>query len=92
MFLTARSKIRDNASIDIARYLWSDIEEADRIEDLGEKWGIDAKALSSRLREMPYCQKCAIIEVVSRFWLGNDRQEWESDEERFIYFGAKIKE
>lgn len=86
------STIRDTVSEsqDIARFLWAEIEEAE-IDGLGEKWGIDCKEFSARLREMPYSSQCAIVEVVSRFWSGYDCQEWDNDRQRLEHFGAKVK-
>ncbi len=58
----------DDTQSDPARFLWAEISDADRLYGLGEKWGIDAQALASRIQSMDYSQQCAIIEVVTRFW------------------------
>lgn len=84
--------VRDTDSYwnDPARMIHANIEDSEQ-DGLGEKWGIDCKEFSSRLREMPYSSQCAIVEVVSRFWAGHDSQEWESDQQRLEHFGARIK-
>lgn len=87
------STVRDAMSeqMDIARSLWMEIEDAGQ-DGLGEKWGINCREFADRLRNMPYSSQCAAVEVVSRFWLGHDSQQWESDQQRLEHFGARIRE
>jgi hypothetical protein len=86
------STIRDTTSDsqDIARFLWAEIEDS-AADGIGGKWGIDCRELSARLREMPYSSQCAIVEVANRFWAVQDQQEWESDQQRLEFFGARVK-
>lgn len=50
------------------RLAWAEIEDADRLSGLGEKWGVDAQAIAGRLREYTAGQQVAVAEVVQRFW------------------------
>lgn len=48
--------------------VWASIYDADRLDGLGKKWGIDAKALAIRIRDMPLVEKIALIEAVESWW------------------------
>lgn len=48
--------------------VWAEIEDTDRLNGLGAKWGIDALALARRLRELPYAGLLAVVDVVERLW------------------------
>lgn len=48
--------------------VWIEIEDGDRRNGLGAKWGIDALALARRLREAPYAAVVAVVDVVERLW------------------------
>lgn len=50
------------------RLAWAEIEDADRLDGLGEKWGVDAHALAMQLRDSTAGQQVAVAEVVQRFW------------------------
>lgn len=50
--------------------IWATIADADRIDGLGKKWGIDAQALSSRIRQMPPAELVALVEAVETWWAG----------------------
>lgn len=50
------------------RLAWAEIEDADRVAGLGEKWGVDAMALAAWLRGATAGQQVAVAEVVQRFW------------------------
>ena len=50
------------------RLAWAEIEDADRLDGLGAKWGVDAGALAGWLREATAGQQVAVAEVVQRFW------------------------
>ena len=54
------------------RMAWAEISDADRLDGLGKKWGIDAEALAQRLRAMSAGAQVAVAEVVQRFWLHPD--------------------
>jgi len=60
------------AGADPLRLLWAEIADADRLDGLGAKWGIDAPALVTRLQEMGYPELVAVAEVVARFWSRTD--------------------
>jgi hypothetical protein len=55
------------ASLTLAT-VWAEIADADRLNGLGEKWGIDAQALARRLREAPYAEVVAVVDVVETLW------------------------
>jgi hypothetical protein len=48
--------------------LWMEIADADQLDGLGAKWGIDAQALAQRLRDAHYAAAMAVIDVVERPW------------------------
>jgi hypothetical protein len=48
--------------------LWAEIADADVLNGLGVKWGIDAQELARRLRAAPYASALAVIDVVERLW------------------------
>ncbi|HCZ49108.1 MAG TPA: hypothetical protein DCZ11_08895 [Gammaproteobacteria bacterium] len=50
------------------RTAWAEIADADRLNGLGEKWGVDAQALAARMRDMTAGAQVALAEVVERFW------------------------
>ncbi len=50
-------------------FSWAEIADADRLNGLGEKWGVDAQALAAEIRALPFCAKVALIEIVERFWV-----------------------
>ncbi len=52
---------------DDARHLWMEVEDAAE-GGLGEKWGIDARALAIVLKGMSVGQRMAVLEVAERFW------------------------
>jgi hypothetical protein len=81
----------ENSATDIARNMWAGVADADRLDGLGEKWNIDAQALSERLRDMSYLQQCAIIEVVSRFKQVDTSREWDCDQQMLEHCGARIR-
>jgi hypothetical protein len=47
---------------------WMNVHDAATEDDLGEKWEIDAVALSHKMRELPYPAAVAVCEVARRFW------------------------
>lgn len=52
--------------------VWIEIKDGDRLSGLGRKWGIDAHALAMRLREAPYAELVALVDLVERLWLRTD--------------------
>ncbi len=48
--------------------IWIEIADSDRLNGLGEKWGIDAQDLARRLRGMPFAAVLAVVDVVERLW------------------------
>lgn len=54
------------------RMAWAEIEDADRLNGLGEKWGVDAHAIAMRLRDSTAGQQVAVAEVVQKFWNHSD--------------------
>ncbi len=58
-------------------FLWAEIADADRLNGLGDKWGIDAEDLAAHLRSLPLASTLAVVEVVERFW---SRAEMPTDE------------
>ena len=57
--------LSDEASI---RFAWAEVADADRLNGLGAKWGIDATALAAEIRDMTHGQRVAVVEIVERFW------------------------
>lgn len=54
------------------RLAWAEVEDADRLNGLGDKWDVDARDLSAQLRDMTAGQQVAVAEVVQRFWGHSD--------------------
>jgi hypothetical protein len=54
------------------RFLWAEVEDADRLNGLGAKWEIDALALAVRLRSLSPGACMAIVDAVERFWAHAD--------------------
>lgn len=50
------------------RYVAAEIADADRLNGLGAKWGIDAQALARHLGAAPYAVRLAVVEIVERLW------------------------
>ena len=49
-----------------ARYLWAEVEDAE--PEIADKWGIDARDLSGRIRTLPTFSRLAICDAVERWW------------------------
>jgi len=54
--------------------LWAEVADADRLNDLGAKWEIDAKALSARIHAASPGAQLALAEAVEEFWRAHHRQ------------------
>lgn len=50
------------------RMAWASVADADRLDGLGAKWGVDAHALAARMQRMSAGEQVALAEVVERFW------------------------
>jgi len=50
------------------RMAWAEVADADRLNGLGAKWGVDAPALAARMQRMSAGEQVALAEVVERFW------------------------
>jgi len=50
--------------------LWLHIEDAGVKKGISEKFGVDAQALSRRIRKMRLSEVCATVEVAGRFGVG----------------------
>lgn len=57
------------------RFMWAEISDGDRLDGLGAKWGIDAQALSVRIRDMSYAEQVSLADTVERFWCSVSRGE-----------------
>src|SRR5574340_103430 len=57
------------------RFAWAEVADADRINGLGVKWGIDAQALAARIRDLTQGQLTALVDRVERFWSAVSRGE-----------------
>ena len=68
------------------RLAWAEIEDADRLNGLGDKWDIDARALAKMLRNCSAGQQVAVAEVVQRFWRHTDLPA----DEALLLAGARI--
>lgn len=75
---------------DPARFIWAEIADADRLDGLGVKWGIDAAGLASRIQAMRYSEQCAIVDVVARFWKSSELNILETGE-LLRKVGARMK-
>ncbi|MCX8016549.1 MAG: hypothetical protein N2690_01410 [Rhodocyclaceae bacterium] len=54
----------EHADLDIAKYLWAEVADADPAA--AAKWQVDQAALTQRLRALDYPALCAIMEVIAR--------------------------
>jgi hypothetical protein len=55
-------------SPDTYRFAWAEIADADRLNGLGEKWGVDGQALAARVRALHPAELVALVDAVDRFW------------------------
>jgi hypothetical protein len=58
----------DHAAERNLRFVWASIADADKLDGLGAKWGIDAQALAQRVRDMRLAQLIALTEIGQRYW------------------------
>ena len=71
-------------------HLWADIAESGRLDGLDKKWEIDTEAFAASVRDMSIAARCAILDVIMRFWGGRDEHN-EGMEKMLLTAGAKIK-
>ena len=71
-------------------HLWADIAESGRLDGMAEKWELDTEEFAARVRDMSIASRCAILDVVLRFWKGRDEHS-EGMEKMLLEAGAKIK-
>ncbi len=50
------------------RLLWAEVSDAQRRQNLAEKWGVDGSQLVERLRALSPGELMAIIDAAERFW------------------------
>lgn len=55
--------------------VWTEIADADRLNGLGAKWGVDAQALAVRVGGLPYAAVVALVDIVERLWLRHE-EDW----------------
>lgn len=70
------------------RLAWASISDADKLDGLGAKWGIDAQALAEQVRAFSHSQTIAMVEIVERFWNRTDLPTAEALQAA----GAKIRQ
>jgi hypothetical protein len=70
-------------------YLWADIAESGKLDGLAEKWELDADAFAEQVRAMTHAERCAMLDVVMRFWKGRDEHS-EGMEKMLEAAGAKL--
>jgi len=52
--------------------LWGSIEDACKLDGLGEKWSIDGPALVAKLKQLDLAGVVSVIDAVERFWATQD--------------------
>lgn len=74
-----------------ARLLYAEVEDGNIYDGLGDKWKVDEKALSAKLKGYSLIQNLAIIDAAERFWAEGDRQ---GDIKEMVkeFFGRAIKD
>ena len=65
---------------------WAELDSADRLSGLGDKWDVDIAALVKMLRDGTAGQQVAVAEVVQRFWRHTDLPA----DEALLLAGARI--
>ena len=48
--------------------LWAEVYDADRLDGLGAKWGVDANALARRIKDSSLGARYALAVAIARFW------------------------
>ena len=57
----------ESARMDPARFLDREISDC-QADGAGEKWRVDVPALVAKMERLPYAARCAVMEVVARYW------------------------
>lgn len=68
--------------------VWANVEDANRLDGLGEKWGIDAAALVSKLQGLSRAELLAVEEAIARFWSHCDLDTDEAIERAWVRLEA----
>lgn len=71
-----------------AKMLWAEADDAIALENLDEKWEVDAPALVAKLRGLSTIQCMALVDASERFW--SDKNEEQCSRVKVnSYFGIK---
>ena len=76
----------DGAAPDMSRFLWAEMSDS---PEMGEKWGIDVKALALRMQAWSRIEQIACFEVAARFWTSPNLNAL-STRELLIEAGARL--
>ena len=60
-------------------YLWAEIEDGCRLDNLAEKWEVDGASLVKRVRALGAAGAMAIIDATERWW-GEQRKQREGEQ------------
>lgn len=72
---------------DTWRHIAMEVEDGDRLNGLGRKWGIDGRALARRLSECSLVELCAIADASERFWAAVGDGDQRSTREQLVAVG-----
>lgn len=68
-----------------APLLWASIEDANNLDGLDDKWGIDGPALVEKLKGLSQLQALALIDAAERFWnLPDGERDLDADVGKFF--------
>ena len=51
-----------------AQYLWAEVEDSVKLNNLAEKWGVDGPALVEKLRDLNALQTMALVDGAEKVW------------------------
>lgn len=77
----------EHTDSDPARYIWAEMADS---PEMGDKWDIDHPVLVERLRGMSFAERCAVMEVATRFWRSPRLINEASNAELLVEAGANI--
>jgi hypothetical protein len=75
----------------VIHVIGDDVEEAEELDGLGAKWGVDPRSLAARVRGMTAGERTAMAEVVERWWgyaHGRVITDWR---ESLVEVGARVR-
>lgn len=49
-------------------YIWHEVEDGIRLDELDKKWKIDGPALIKKIKGLDYASCCALVDAAERFW------------------------